>query len=300
MKIVPTGAILGAVVTDVDLSQPLSKTDFATVLRALSEHGVLRFPRTRLEPTQLRDFSQRFGSLQSIRGSLFGAPGVPEVSTLSNIVRDGKPIGIPDAGQSWHTDMTYNKVVGYINVLVALEVPMRDGKPLGATEFVNTAAAYDDLPEDLKKRIEGKTAMHDLNLYWEYVRREKGSTRAPLTAEERAARPPVRHPVVLTHPVSGRKIIYVNPAYCETIEGMPEQEGRRLIQRLFDQMLRPKYRYVHRWARDDLLMWDHLWTWHNAVADYGPHEHRHMIRCQVTAERIFDPEFIRESLLAAA
>ena len=300
MQIVPTGQILGATVTGVDLARPLAQADVAAIVRALAEHGVLRFPQMLLQPTELRDFSRRFGSLQGLRASLPGEHGVPEVSTLSNIVRDGKPIGIPDAGQSWHTDMTYNAVVGYANVLVAYEVPMRDGKPLGATEFVNTAAAYDDLPDALKQRLADATAMHDLNLYWEYVRREKGSPRSALTAEERAARPPVRHPVFLTHPVSGRKVIYVNPGYCETIEGMPEDEGRRVMRQLFDHILQPKYRYVHHWTRGDLLMWDHLWTWHNAVADYGPDEHRLMIRCQVTADRIFNPDFLRETLCAAA
>ncbi|GAA5233155.1 TauD/TfdA family dioxygenase [Verticiella sediminum] len=300
MNIVPTGQILGATVTGVDLAQPLSHADFSTIVRALAEHGVLRFPRMQLRAEALRRFSQRFGSLQALRATLPGDTGVPEVSTLSNIVRDGKPIGIPDAGQSWHTDMTYNKVVGYINVLVAYEVPMRDGKPLGATEFVNTAAAYDDLPDEMKERLANATAMHDLNLYWEYVRREKGSTRSALTAQERAERPPVRHPVFLTHPVSGRKVIYVNPSYCETIEGMPDDEGRRVIQQLFDHMLQPKYRYMHHWVKGDLLMWDHLWTWHNAVADYGPDEHRLMIRCQVTADRVFEPDFLREPLSETA
>ena len=299
MKIVSSGGILGATVTGVDLAKPLAKSHFATLLRALAERGVLRFPGMRLSAGELRDFARRFGSLHSIPTRYVSDLGAPEVDILSNIVRDGRPIGIPDGGQSWHTDMSYNAVVGYINALVAYEVPMRDGRPLGATEFLNAAAAYDDLSEDMKQRLEGRTAMHDFNHYWE-LRRTQGSARAPLTAEERAARPPTHHPVVLTHPVGGRKFLYVNPGYCETIDGMREEEGRRLLQQLFDHMLQPKYRYVHDWTRDDLLMWDHLWTWHNAVADYGPHEHRLMIRCQVTADRIFDPDFLRESLAEPA
>jgi taurine dioxygenase len=300
MKIVPSGYTLGATVTEIDLANPLSGEAFAGILRALAHYGVLRFPDMRLTPMQLREFSRRFGSLQALRAGQVGGDGVPDVSTLSNIVRDGVPVGIPDAGQEWHTDMTYLKVVGYVNVLVAYEVPMRDGHPLGATEFADTAAAYDGLPEALKRQLADATAIHDLNLYWEYVRRVKGSTRAPLSAQERAARPPVRHPVFLTHPVSGRKAIFVNPAYCDRIEGMPEDEGRRLIQTLFEHVLKPEYRYVHQWTRNDLLLWDHLWTWHNAIADYGPNEHRMMIRCQVMGDRIFDPTFVHEALAAAA
>jgi len=296
MKIQPTGEVLGATITDIDLHKPLSSEDFYTLLNALSAHGVLRFPGQRLEPAQLRNFSLNFGQLQSMRSTKFGHQLVPEVSVLSNIMKDGKYIGVPDAGQSWHTDMTYNSIVGFINVLVAHEVPMRNGKPLGATEFCNTAAAYDDLPQELKTELAQSTALHDLNLYWEYVRREKGSTRAPLTEQEKAERPPIRHPVFLTHPISGRKIIYVNPGYVETIDGMPDEKGRRTLQLLFDHVLKPKYRYVNRWVRDDLLMWDHLSTWHNAIADYSPDEHRLMIRCQVMADRVFEPDFLEPSL----
>ena len=298
MKIVPTGETLGATVTAIDLSQPLSKADFAAVLRALATHGVLRFPGNRLNARQLRELGARFGSLHSITTRYVSDPDVPEVDVLSNIMRDGKAIGIVDGGQSWHTDMSYNKVVGYINGLVAYQVPMRDGKPLGATEFVNAAAAYEDLPEELKSRLEGKTSVHDFNQYWE-IRRKAGSARTQLTAEERAARPPTSHPVVMSHPVSGRKFLYVNPGYCEKIDGMPDEEGRALLLQLFEHMLKPEYRYTHRWVQDDLLMWDHLWTWHNAVADYGPDEHRLMIRCQVSADRIFDPAFVRAALAEA-
>jgi taurine dioxygenase len=295
MHIVPHDSILGATVTGVDLAQPLSGMDFGALVRALATHGVLRFPGMRLTARQLKDFSLRFGTLHSITTRYVSDPEVPEVDVLSNIVRDGNPIGLADGGQSWHTDMSYNRTVGYINALVAYEVPMRDGKPLGATEFINTAAAYDDLPAETKRRLEGKTSVHDFNQYWE-LRRKNGSARTPLTPQERAARPPSRHPVVMRHPVNGRKFLYVNPAYCDAIEGVPQEEGRQLLQQLFQHMLQPKYRYVHHWTRDDLLVWDHLWTWHNAVADYGPDEHRMIIRCQVTGDRVFDPAFVREAL----
>lgn len=298
MNIEPTGQILGATITNLNLSEPLSKSDFATLLRALAEHSVLRFPDQRLSATALRDLAQRFGTLQTgVTGKAI-EPGIPEVSILSNIVRNGVPIGIPDAGQSWHTDMTYNRTPGYINALVAYEVPVRDGVTLGSTEFTNTAAAYDDLSDELKSSLADSTALHDLNLYWEYMRREKGSSRAALTEEERKKRPPARHPVFLTHPVSGRKIIFVNPGYCVAVEGMPPGEGERMMQTLLDHVLQPKYRYRHHWEVNDMLIWDHLGTWHTAIADYGPNESRLMKRCQVLADRIFDPDFVRDALAA--
>lgn len=244
MKIVPSGRILGATVTGVDIGRPLPSEDFAVIMRALAEHGVLRFPQMKLTAAQLRDFATRFGSPHTISSRYVSDESVPEVDVLSNIVRDGRNIGIADGGQSWHTDMSYNPIVGYINALVAYEVPIRAGRFLGATEFINTAAAHDDLPDATRKKLEGKTSVHDFNQYWE-LRRNNGSSRSALTAEERAAKPPSRHPVVMVHPVSGRKFLYVNPAYCDTIEGMPEREGRALLQDLFEHVLQPKYRYVH-------------------------------------------------------
>lgn len=298
MQIVPSGKSIGARITGIDLAAPLCAEDFATVLRALATHAVLCFPGQHLDAGQIYRLSKRFGSLQSMRASAYGDPEYPDVSVLSNIVRDGKAIGVPDAGQVWHTDMTYNSVVGYVNVLHALEVPTRDGRPLGGTEFADTATAYDDLPEAVKRRLDGMTARHDLNLYWEYIRRERGSTRAPLSEEERRARPPVDHPVFLTHPISGRKVIYVSPAYVDRIHQLSEEESEATLKMLFDQVLQPKYRFLHQWTVGDVLIWDHLLTWHQAIADYGAHEHRLIKRCQVLADRVFDPGFVAAALAA--
>ena len=121
-----------------DLRQDLSRADFAAVLRALGEHGVLCFPGQALEAPDLKRFSNRFGDIQVIKGIPHHEPGMPEVTILSNVVVDGKPIGAPDAGQSWHTDMTYAQTMGFVNVLSAFKVPMRDGRALGGTEFANT------------------------------------------------------------------------------------------------------------------------------------------------------------------
>src|SRR5687768_14393180 len=235
LTIEPGNAILGARVTGADLNRPLSDDDFACLLRALGQYGVLCFPNQPIEAAALRAFSSRFGDLQVISGNQDRVePGMPEVSILSNILENGRRIGIPDAGQDWHTDMTYNRVPGFVNVLVAHEVPVRDRRVLGATEFRDTRAAYDDLPEDLKARLAGATATHDLNKYWEHMRREKASPRPPLTEEQRRAKPPVHHPVVLTHPISGRKILYVNPGFTDFIDGWPREESDAMLTRLFE------------------------------------------------------------------
>jgi taurine dioxygenase len=224
---------------------------------------------------------------------------VPEVSILSNVVENGRHIGTPDAGQDWHTDMTYNRVAGFVNVLVAKKVPMRDGRPLGATDFTNTQAAYDDLPDAVKTRLAHATALHDHNQFQEHMRR-KGSTRPPQTEAQRRERPPVRHPVFLTHPISGRKVIYVNPGFTTRINELDAAESRDMLEFLYAHVLQPKYRYTHHWTVDDVLIWDHLGTWHCAVADYAPHEYRLMKRCQVLADKIFDPAYVQAALAAHA
>src|SRR5688500_17227716 len=167
----PTGQVLGATVSGIDLSRPVSDREFATILLALGRHGVLRFPAQRLEAAALRDFSRRFGRIQATLTGRHHEPGMPEVGILSNIIENGEPIGITDAGQDWHTDMSYNETIGFLNVLYAVQVPRRDGQVLGATAFVNTRAAYDDLPVDLEARLRGMTATHDFNKFWENMRR---------------------------------------------------------------------------------------------------------------------------------
>lgn len=300
LTIEPSGKILGATVRGVDPRQDLSRADFGMILRALGEHGVLCFPGQALEAADLRRFSARFGDIQVLKGISHHEPGMPEVTILSNVKVDGKLIGAPDAGQSWHTDMTYAKTIGFVNVLSAFKVPVRDGRVLGGTEFTNTQAAAADLPKELTARLAGLTATHDIEYYWEYMRREKGSQRPPMTDEMRRQRPPMHHPVLLTHPITGRQVIYVNPGFTVCIDGIPQEESAALLRTLLDHVMQKKYRYVHEWTVGDLLVWDHIGTWHFARPDYGPDEHRLMKRCQVMATKVFDPDFLRGALPHAA
>lgn len=295
LNIEPGNAILGARVTGVDLNQPLSDADQARVVRALGQYGVLCFPNQLIEAPALKQFSSRFGELQIISRKV--EPGMPEVSILSNVVENGELIGTPDAGQDWHTDMTYNKTPGFVNVLVAHKVPVRNGKPLGGTEFTNTQAAYDDLPAALKTKLADAVALHDWNKFHELMR-SKGSKRPPLSEAQRNQRPPVPHPVFLTHPISGRKVIYVNPGFTVNILGMSDVESHDTLETLFAHVLQPKYRYTHHWTVGDVLVWDHLGTWHCALADYAPDEYRLMKRCQVLANKVFDPAFMQATLAA--
>src|ERR1700736_1811314 len=161
MKIIPTGQGLGATIEGLDLAAPMTNKDVDAVTRALGEYGVIRFPRQQLTGRALRDFSARFGELEVHVSNVYQEPDIPEVMILSNMVEDGKPIGLADAGQDWHTDMSSARIIAFANVLYAIKIPRRDGVALGSTEFSNMHAAYDDLPADLKARLGGFTATHD-------------------------------------------------------------------------------------------------------------------------------------------
>jgi taurine dioxygenase len=285
MKIIPSGKSLGASIEGIDLAQPVSGGDFKQVLRALGEHGVLCFPRQRLETDAFARFGRMFGELEINVANQFHEPGFPEVMVLSNMKKDGKPIGLGDAGQGWHTDMSYSRDVALANVLHAIKVPMRDGRPLGDTQFRNMHAAYEDLPAEIKSRLAGRTATHDFAKFWDMMRTRPGSQRAPLTAEQRARKPPVSQPIFRTHPITGRTILYCNPGYAMRINGMAEAESAELLAFLFRHQEQEKYFHAHKWSEGDVLMWDNIGTVHNAIPDYGPDEPRYMRRVQVMATK---------------
>ena len=285
MKIHPTGKALGATIERIDLAQPLTDGDFKQILRALGEHGVLCFPEQRLATEDFACFGRMFGELEINVANQFHEPGFPEVMVLSNMTADGKPIGLGDAGQGWHTDMSYSKEVALANVLYAIKVPMRDGRPLGDTQFRNMHAAYEDLPAEIKTRLKGRTATHDFAKFWDMMRARPGSQRAPLTPEQRAKKPPVSQPIFRTHPIPRRTVLYCNPGYAMRIDGMPEAESAELLRYLFQHQEQETYFYAHQWAEGDILMWDNIGTVHNAAADYRADEPRYMRRLQVMATK---------------
>jgi taurine dioxygenase len=289
MEIVPSGKILGARVEGLDLSRPLTDDQFKQLEQALGKHGVLSYPKQNLTSLQLKNFAERFGKLEINVANAYQEPGLPEVMILSNkIGADGKPLGLSDAGQDWHTDMSYNKMIAFANVLYGMEIPFRNGEPLGNTEFCNMHAAYEELPAALKERLDGMTVTHDFAKFWDKMRSQPGSTRKPLTDAQRAAKPPVVHPVFLTHPITGKKVLYANPGYSTRINELPQEESDRILEILFEHQLHPRFQYKHRWSVGDVLMWDNMGTLHNAVPDYTPREHRYIKRCQVMATRYFD------------
>jgi taurine dioxygenase len=199
------------------------------------------------------------------------------------MTRDGKPVGLHDAGQGWHTDMSYSQDIALANVLHCLHAPRRHGKTLGETQFRNMRAAYEDLPDPLRQKLEGRTATHDFAKFWDDMRKRPGSRRKPLTPEQRAKKPPVSQPIFRRHPITGCYVLYANPGYTMFIDGMDPQESGEILDLLFRHQERAEYLHAHHWTEGDVLMWDNIGTVHNAVADYMPDEPRYMRRVQVMA-----------------
>lgn len=291
----PSGEILGCRIEGLDLTQPFGKKELGFTLRCLADYGVVCFPRQSLDPGAQVAFSRLFGDLEVHVSGAFQEPGHPELMILSNIVEDGKPVGLADAGQDWHTDMSFSKTISFVNVLYALKVPRRDGRPLGATLFASMTAAYDALPDVVKQRIEGRTATHNFEKFWEMMRQRGGAntSRAPMTEEQKRQKPPVSHPIVMVHPICGRKSLYADPGYTVSIDGIDKHESDELLEFLFQHQLQPQFQYAHRWAEGDVLVWDNLQTLHNAEADYRADEPRLIRRCQAMADQVFKPEFRR-------
>jgi taurine dioxygenase len=189
--------------------------------------------------------------------------------------------------------MTYREVPGFVNVLYGIRIPHREGKPLGGTEFSNMQLAYDALPAEIKTRLHGMTATHDFEKFWEHMRRVHNSPRPPMNEEQRRRRPPATHPVFLTHPITGRKVLYCNPGFAVRINELSERDSNDMLEYLFAHQLQIRFRWTNRWSENDLLVWDHLGTLHRAIADYGPDEIRLIRRCQVMATKVFDRDFLR-------
>jgi taurine dioxygenase len=255
-----------------------------TILRALGAHGVLCFPGQTCDTAAFVAFGRRFGELEINVANVFHAEDFPEVMILSNMKDEsGKPLGLHDAGQGWHTDMSYSHDIALANILHAQRVPQRNGKLLGETQFRNMHAAYEDLPAELKHRLAGRSATHDFAKFWDMMLARAGSTRKPLTPQQRATKPPVSQPIFRRHPITGRLVLYANPGYTMFIDGMDAQESGEILDFLFRHQERAEYLHTHHWSVGDVLMWDNIGTVHNAIGDYTADEPRYMRRVQVMA-----------------
>lgn len=282
MDLRPSTTGVGAEVFGLDLSLPLADAAFEQVSAAFNRYSVLVLRDQQLTPEQRIAFSRCFGPLQINVRSEFNKPSHPEIYTVSNVLEEGKPIGSQDAGRYWHSDLCYLPIPTLASLLYSLEVPEVDGVALGDTLFASTCASYDDLPANVKQRLEGLRAVNSYNAMFQRKASEFG-VRPKLTDAEQTQKYPkdAVHPVIRTHPVTGRKCIYVCEGYTTRILDIPEAESEELLQLLFAHVTKPQYLYRHKWRVGDLTMWDNCAVQHKASFDYALPLRRHMERTTV-------------------
>lgn len=218
------------------------------------------FREQRITPQQHIDFSRRFGPLQVHVLNRFHLAGHPEILIVSNVVENGKPIGLVDAGADWHSDLSYMPKPSLGALLHSQELPAERGDTL----YANTAAAWDSLPAALKTQLEGKRAVHSYVYRYERLRK-LSPWRQPLTQQQIDEVPPVEHPVVITHPESGRKILFVSEGFTSHIIGIPRDESDALLKELHAHITRPENVYTHQWQAHDMVFWDNRSTQHYAA-----------------------------------
>ncbi len=277
----PLSAPLGAEIINLDLSVPLSRHDFQRIHRAHLDHHLLIFRDQRITPQQQIDFSRLFGQLQIHVLHQFQLPGHPEILIISNIKEEGKPIGLGDAGHFWHSDLSYVEIPSLGSMLHAQELPDEGGDTL----FSNMHLAWDTLDSETRKAIDGLQAEHSyLAQYAELQRRNPW--RPNLTPEQIALVKPVLQPVVRTHPENGRKAIFVSEHFTTRIVGIPDDESRDLLARLFAHSTKPEFVYRHHWQEHDMIFWDNRSLIHLA-AGCPDNKRRKLYRTTIEGDRPF-------------
>ena len=275
-------AALGAEIV-FDLSRAIDDRTFAELEGIFHDNIVVFFRDQHLTNEQHIAFSRRLGELEIHIVKKYLLPADPEILLVSNIKNDaGEHIGLADAGFTWHSDTSYRKNPSRCSLLYAKEVPHRDGKPLGDTVFANCIAAYEALPDAMKRRLAGTKAIHRYSMR----RRVDNSPRPKLTPAQLAETPDIAHPIVRSHPYTGRKALYVTAGECIGIvlrdgEQMPEDEALDMIAELDAHCVRPEFCYRHSWRIGDLVMWDNASAMHLAICDYTLPERRLMHRTTV-------------------
>lgn len=256
----PFDGPVGAEVVNLDLAQPLSRRTLLRLHAAHLEHHVLVFRDQRITPQQQVNFSRLFGPLQIHVLRNFQLAGCPEVLVVSNIVENGQPIGLGDAGHFWHSDLSYKEKPSLGSMLHAQELPAEGGDTL----FANMHLAYDTLPDALKSAIRHAEAEHSyLKQYAELQRRSPW--RPNLTQAQIDEVRPVVHPVVRTHPETGRQALFVSEHFTTKIVGWPADESAALLAELYAHSVRPEHIYRHRWQPHDMVFWDNRSLMHLAA-----------------------------------
>jgi taurine dioxygenase len=267
----PLSPALGAEILGVDLRAPVTEALNAQLLDAWHRHLVILLRDQELTEENQVAFAECFGPPAKIHTPQF-VRNHPAVMLISNIRQDGKPIGaLPDGEMHFHTDQCHQEYPAKASMLYALEVPSRGGNTL----FANAYAAYETLPEAVKRKIDGRKAVNAYD--YDTAATKRGTKLADGV-------PHYAHPAVRTHPATGRKALYVNRLMTVAIEGLPPDESDALLDILFDHQEQRQFVYEHVWRVGDILMWDNRCTLH-ARTDFSADERRLMRRVTILGEK---------------
>ena len=291
LTITRVGAPLGAEITGVDLRKPISDEVRDAIEDALVEHELIILRNQDISSEDLMAFGRRFGEL-TVHPF---APNDEKVSVLIKFRND--ETNPPFRTDVWHSDETFRAEPPKATVLVAKEVPAIGGD----TMFASMSAAFDGLSDRMQNFILGLEAIHDFKPFRELFDDSEEDRKNVMRWELQY--PPAVHPVVRVHPVSGRKVLFVNPQFTVAIKNMDERESRSLLDILFAQAQIPEYQFRHRWTPHTLIMWDNRSTQHYAVNDYFP-QRRYMERVTirggpVTGVERADPDNVRKAIRRA-
>jgi alpha-ketoglutarate-dependent taurine dioxygenase len=261
---------IGAEAIGIDLSQPLDDETFSALHQAWVDNTILLFRGQDISVERQKSFSLRLGTALDIHIQTdYLLDDHPEVLVLSNLkTDDGKPVGTKDGGRHWHSDLYWKDIPAKASLLYGRECPPVKGETL----FINMGAVYEALPDETKQRVDGKKILISRVRSWpiDYPQRP------PLTDAEKAMLPDVFHPLVRTHPETGRKCLYIGNEASAWIVGMDDDEGKALIDELMDFARQPHFVYAHKWRDGDAILWDNRSAMHCATP-YDEINHRRLM-----------------------
>lgn len=275
-RVQPLSNALGAEIIGVDLASPLDDALFSAVYAAFLRYQLLLFRNQDIPPASQVDFARHFGEVQIHVMNQYHQQSHPELYFLSNLDAQGQPNGKhPDKGTlHWHTDGSWRRITGQATIMYAVQVPDKGGE----THFCDMYGAYEALDQDTKKRLKPLRAIHNLDFS-----RNRRHGEDPMSETQRSKVPPVDHPIIRTHPETGRRCFYLGD-HAEHIAGMEYAEGRTLVDELNESIIRPELVYCHHWQPHELIVWDNRCLLHRA-RPYDIHREARVIRrCTVLGE----------------
>lgn len=279
----PLHSTFGVEILDIDLEAAVGDAMFPAIHRAFLEHGVLLFRQSELPPATQVAFARRFGEVQIHPMNQYHGYGHPEIYLLHNLDAEGRPNGRhPDLGTMfWHTDGSWRERTGLATMMYAEIVPEHGGE----TQFCDMYAAWDNLSAAWQARLQGLKAVHNLDFS-----RTRRHGHDPLTAEQKSLVPPVAHPIVRTHPETGRKCLFLGD-HAEFIDGLPYDQGRELIEEINRLATPDNLVYSHRWRAGECIVWDNRRMLHRATGYDPAKDRRKMRRCTINGDRPRDNLF---------